>query len=118
MFKVDAANRFTVLYRFTGPPDGALPSYGGLIRDADGNFYGMTELGGDTSCDNGLGRGTVFKLDASNHETVLYRFTATGAEGNMGGLIRDVAGNLFGTTSAGGDPPCFCGALFKLDTGR
>ena len=120
VFKVDAAGRFTVLYPFTGPPDGALPTYGGLIRDANGNLYGMTELGGDTSCDNGLGCGTVFKLDASNHETVLYRFTADGAEGNtpVGGLIRDAAGNLFGTTSNGGDPACFsgCGTVFKLDT--
>jgi uncharacterized repeat protein (TIGR03803 family) len=120
VFKVDAANRFTVLYSFTGPPDGGLPSYGGLIRDADGTLYGMTELGGDTSCDNGLGCGTVFKLDASNHETVLYRFTADGAEGNtpVGGLIRDAAGNLFGATSKGGDPACFsgCGTMFKLDT--
>jgi uncharacterized repeat protein (TIGR03803 family) len=114
VFKVDAANKFTVLYSFTGPPDGALPSYGGLIRDADGNFYGMTELGGDTSCDNGLGCGTVFKLDASNHETVLYRFTATGAEGNtpVGGLIRDAAGNLYGTTYAGGAHRS--GTIFKI----
>jgi len=120
VFKVDAAGRFTVLYPFTGPPDGALPSNGGLIRDANGNLYGTTSLGGDTGCDNGLGCGTVFKLDASNHETVLYRFTATGAEGYdpVGGLIRDAAGNLFGTTSAGGDPTCYfgCGAVFKLDT--
>ena len=120
VFKVDAANKFTVLYKFTGAPDGQLPSYGGLIRDAAGNLYGMTELGGDTSCDNGLGCGTVFKLDASNHETVLYRFTADGTEGNTpaGGLIRDAAGNLFGTTTKGGDPTCFsgCGTVFKLDT--
>jgi len=120
VFKVDAAGRFTVLYSFTGPPDGDLPNSGGLIRDANGNFYGMTVFGGDTSCNDGLGCGTVFKLDASNHETVLYRFTATGAEGNIpvGGLIRDAAGNLFGTTSNGGDPACYsgCGAMFKLDT--
>ncbi len=120
VFKVDAAGRFTVLYSFTGPPDGELPNSGGLIRDADGNFYGMTEFGGDTSCFDGLGCGTVFKLDASNHETVLYRFTATGAKGNnpVGGLIRDAAGNLFGTTSNGGDAACYsgCGATFKLDT--
>jgi uncharacterized repeat protein (TIGR03803 family) len=120
VFKVDAAGRFTVLYSFTGPPDGDLPNSGGLIRDANGNFYGMTVFGGDTSCYDGLGCGTVFKLDASNHETVLFRFTATGAEGNnpVGGLIRDAAGNLFGTTSNGGDPACYsgCGAMFKLDT--
>jgi uncharacterized repeat protein (TIGR03803 family) len=118
VFKVDAAGRFTVLYSFTGAPDGEIPSYGGLIRDANGNLYGMTELGGDTSCTDGLGCGTVFKLDASNHETVLYRFTATGAEGNtpVGGLVRDAAGNLFGSTSAGGDPTCLCGTVFKLDT--
>jgi uncharacterized repeat protein (TIGR03803 family) len=120
VFKVNAAGKFNVLYRFTGPPDGALPNYGALIRDANGNLYGMTSLGGDTGCDEGLGCGTVFKLDASNRETILHRFTATGAEGYdpVGGLVRDAAGNLFGTTSAGADPACFsgCGTVFKLDT--
>jgi uncharacterized repeat protein (TIGR03803 family) len=29
-------------------------------------------------------------------------------------VVRDKAGNLFGTTIAGGDPKCGCGLIFKL----
>ena len=68
----------TVLYKFKGGTDGAYP-YSGLVRDANGNFYGTTEWGGNTGCD-GLGCGTLFKLDSTGKETVLYRFTG-GSDG-------------------------------------
>ena len=47
---------------------------------------------------------------------VIYNFTG-GAGGNApGGLIMDAAGNLYGTTSNGGNPVCDsgCGIVFKL----
>ncbi len=48
---------------------------------------------------------------------VIYNFTG-GAEGGRpeGGLIRDTAGNFYGTTSVGGSSNCpsGCGAVFKL----
>ena len=46
----------------------------------------------------------VFKLDRSGKETVLYSFKggADGAYPAMG-LLRDEAGNLYGTTHGGGD---------------
>ena len=48
-------------------------------------------------------KGTVFKLDTTGKETVLYSFTG-GADGaNRSAVIRDAAGNLYGTTAAGGD---------------
>jgi uncharacterized repeat protein (TIGR03803 family) len=28
--------------------------------------------------------------------------------------VRDSEGNLYGTTSTGGDPTCHCGTVFKL----
>jgi uncharacterized repeat protein (TIGR03803 family) len=60
----------------------------------------------------------VFKLDKSGQETVLYSFTgkADGA-GPEAGLLRDAAGNLYGTTSDGGDLSCGfsgCGTVFKV----
>ncbi len=48
--------------------------------------------------------GTVFKIDASGTETVLYSFAAnaTDALAPIAGLIIDGAGNLYGTTYYGG----------------
>jgi uncharacterized repeat protein (TIGR03803 family) len=57
----------------------------------------------------------VFKLDTTGTETVLYSFTG-GADGAypVAGLIRDSAGNLYGTTSDGGASRQ--GVVFKVDT--
>lgn len=90
--------------------DGGEP-YAGLIRDKAGNLYGTTTIGGANSS------GTVFKIDTSGNETVLYNFTG-GADGAspFGGLILDSAGNLYGTTSGGGNRACElgCGVVYKL----
>jgi len=115
VFKVTKTGE-TVLYTFTGPPgDGAIP-YAGLVQDAAGNLYGTTSAGGK------FNSGVVFKLDTAGNETVLYNFTG-GADGAFpyGGLLLSSAGNLFGTTSAGGITAgnCFpggCGVVFVLDT--
>jgi uncharacterized repeat protein (TIGR03803 family) len=56
----------------------------------------------------------VFKLSKAGKETVLYTFTAAGGGYPDGGLVRDVAGNLYGTTDAGCYVPC--GTVFELDT--
>jgi uncharacterized repeat protein (TIGR03803 family) len=96
VYKLDAAGNQTVLYSFTGGADGGSP-IGGVVRDSAGNLYGATETGG------AAGAGVVYKIDPTGHETVLYTFTG-GADGNgpEGGVIRDSAGNLYGTTSSGG----------------
>lgn len=125
VFKLDKTGKLTVLHVFTDGTDGAVPMWGALIRDAVGNLYGTTQWGGDLSCNNnGAGCGTVFKLDKAGKETVLYNFTS-GTDGGLpaGALVRDAAGNLYGTTSAGGDLRCNggggCGTVFKLDkTGK
>jgi uncharacterized repeat protein (TIGR03803 family) len=120
VFKLDPSGQETVLYAFSGGADGANPS-AGLIRDAAGNLYSTTQLGGNTSnaiC-GAAGCGVVFKLDPSGKETVLYTFTG-GADGldPYAGLVRDAAGNLYGTTGYGGNEGSFCyscGVVFKLD---
>ena len=106
-----------VLYRFKGGRDGAYP-HSGLVRDAEGNFYGSTDWGGNTACKN-YGCGTVFKLDSTGKESVLYRFTG-GSDGSEPGnvLALDTEGNLYGTAPTGGSDACRygCGTAFKLDT--
>ena len=59
VYELDAAGTLTLLHSFAGP-DGRYP-IGGLIRDAQGNFYGTTEQGGSGDC-NGSGCGTVWKV--------------------------------------------------------
>jgi uncharacterized repeat protein (TIGR03803 family) len=111
---------YRVLYSFKGRSDGSGPS-GGLIRDRAGNLYGTTQTGGTYN------KGVVFKLDPTGKETVLYSFTG-GTDGSepppcgpsgcsldpvAAGLIRDSAGNLYGTTPFGGTYAL--GVAFKLD---
>jgi len=95
----------TILYSFKGSGGDGLSPYAALIRDSSGNLYGTTEGGGNFGGVCGTnGCGTVFKVDATGHETVLYRFTG-GTDGQnplYGALVRDSAGNLYGTTSRGG----------------
>ncbi|HXM24231.1 MAG TPA: choice-of-anchor tandem repeat GloVer-containing protein [Terriglobales bacterium] len=118
VFKVDAAGKETVLHSFGGPPDGQNP-FAGLVRDAKGNLYGTTYLGGKGSC-NSTGCGTVFKIDPAGKETVLYRF-GNGADGGLplGNLLL-VGGVLYGTTASGGTGSCTnsvfvgCGTVFNL----
>src|SRR5690349_18259597 len=95
-----------VLYSFQGGSDGAFPR-GPLVSDPQGNLYGVTDTGGSTNCTEGCG--TVFELSPPSHaggpwtETVLYRFLGgTDGAAPQAGLIRDSAGNLYGTTQGGG----------------
>jgi uncharacterized repeat protein (TIGR03803 family) len=91
----------TVLYRFTGGADGANPGQGTLVFDAAGNFYGTTQTGG---ADN---LGVVYKLTRTNGgwtQSVIYSFTgAQDGSQPFSGVVFDNAGNLYGTTTAGGN---------------
>jgi uncharacterized repeat protein (TIGR03803 family) len=108
VFKVDPTGHETVLYSFTGGTDGGNP-YAGVKRDSAGNFYGTTRSGGVAP-----GLGVVFKVDTTGHETVLYGFTGADGAAPQGGVIRDSAGNLYGTTQGGG--AFGRGVVYRLDT--
>jgi uncharacterized repeat protein (TIGR03803 family) len=105
VFKVSPAGQQTVLYSFAGTPDGANP-YAGVIADSSGNLYGTTYAGGVSSA------GTVYQLSRSGQETVLHSFGGPGGGASpYAGVIRDSAGNLYGTTSLGG------GLIYELQAG-
>jgi uncharacterized repeat protein (TIGR03803 family) len=88
---------YTTLYSFLGNPDGQNPA-AGLVRDSKGNLYGTTFEGGTS---NG---GTVFKLTTAGNETILSDFPAGTQAGRPDtSLVLDNAGNLYGTTAAGGN---------------
>jgi uncharacterized repeat protein (TIGR03803 family) len=100
-----------VLYLFTGS-DGASPAGGDLLFDQNGSIYGTTQSGGS-------GFGTVYKLTSSMNgwaESVLYSFHGSGGDGTRpyGGVVFDQAGNLYGTTVAGGQSQNPSGTVYQL----
>jgi uncharacterized repeat protein (TIGR03803 family) len=116
------------IYKFRANEDGLGPR-DGVVLDPAGNVYGTTLYGGGrggTDCSAGtnlLSCGTVYELtpqtEGTYKETILHRFASSpdGAE-PFGGLILDSAGNLYGTTSRGGDATCGfgygCGIVFEI----
>jgi uncharacterized repeat protein (TIGR03803 family) len=113
IFKLAPDGSETLLYTFTGTPDGATPN--SLILDAKGNLYGTTQYGG------AFNSGTVFKLTPGGVETVLHSFAGYPTDGAVPqlGLLMDAQGNLYGVTIFGGTNNCFndgfgCGTVFKL----
>lgn len=95
-----AAGQMTekVLHPFCGNTSGVISN---LVRDVSGNFYGTTQFGG-----SGYGAsGTVFKVDPTAKQTLLYSFSGNPALVGDGaqpivGLVMDAAGNPYGTTAA------------------
>jgi uncharacterized repeat protein (TIGR03803 family) len=127
---VAGAQQYRVIWNFAGSVsgDGSAPQ-GGLALDSAGNLYGTTQYGG-AFCPLALGCGTVFRLspnsDGTWTETILYSFCANSIgiqclDGKYpeAGLTFDSAGNIYGTTTNGGDQTCAlnldgCGTVFEL----
>ena len=107
----NAASTERILFSFNGT-NGSGPN-SSVIFDKAGNLYGTTSGGG------AYGYGTVYKLshdsDGSWTETILHNFSgSTDGANPSGALIWDSAGNLYGTTTAGGRGP---GTVFELSPG-
>jgi uncharacterized repeat protein (TIGR03803 family) len=109
VFQLTPSGKETVLYRFTGTPDGENP-YASVAFDAQGNLYGTTAGGGAND------QGTVFELTPSGSETTLYSFCAqtncTDGAFPQAGVSLDAQGNLYGTTNLGGAKND--GTIFKV----
>ncbi len=93
-----------------------------VIIDSAGNLYGTTQLGGTSQNCQALGCGTVYELSPNGAggwtATTLHSFNG-GNDGQWpaAGLVRDSAGNLYGTTqNGGGGAGCTygCGVVFRL----
>ena len=120
---VHAQGPLTPLWIFGDALNDGGTIYSAPIFDSAGNIYGTASLGGTHAF------GMVFKLTPTTSglwkETVLYNFKGGLADGSTphATLFRDNAGNLYGTTFAGGltsskcgqlSPIYGCGIVFKL----
>lgn len=103
-----------VLYRFSGGTDGANP-VGPVVLGPDNALYGTTVYGGNPVCSQyGPGCGTVFKLEQTSAgwtETVIHEFTGPDGAYPYAGVAFDSAGNIYGTTTGGGNGK---GVIFEL----
>jgi len=112
---------FNLLYAFEYSYYSPFPGpHGKLVMDPAGTLYGLT------TSDGGKNTGNIFKLTPSGGGyvyTSLYTFCSqpdcSDGGGPLSGLARDADGNLYGTTSGGGDsgPACGnegCGVVFRF----
>ena len=89
VFKLNGNGTFTLLNSFGTYFDrarGGSP-YGALIQGTDGNYYGTTPAGGNSSNCPGGGCGTVFKITPSGALTTLYDFDTAHGSSPYGGLV-------------------------------
>jgi uncharacterized repeat protein (TIGR03803 family) len=118
VFKLDPSGVVTILHSFVGN-DGAFPD-GGLLRDTDGDLYGVTNAGG-------TGLGTVFRLDTSNRLKTIHSFVGNLNEAGDGATpasrLVTINGYLYGVTTDGGSStncPSVaggCGTIFRMTKG-
>ena len=107
------------LHEFAGPPDGDYPA--GIAIGPNGALYGTA--GGGVGND-GSGWGTVYEVQPPAaacktaicywNETILHAFTyiPDGADPQSDNVVFDQAGNMYGTTIAGGASNC--GVVWEL----
>lgn len=102
IFQITTTGNLTTLYQFCSQPgctDG-VTSYPGLLKAANGNFYGSTVAGGASFA------GDVFEITPEGTFSTIYSFCseANCADGEepYGGLVQAGNGNFYGTTTAGG----------------
>jgi uncharacterized repeat protein (TIGR03803 family) len=99
------ASTITTLATFNGA-NGANPLRA-LIADFSGNLFGTASAGGANS------DGSIFEIKHGTEAiTTLVSFNGFNGQYPVGALSLDAAGNLYGTTSEGGD--YFIGTGFKL----
>lgn len=124
VFKITAQGVLTTLYNFcqqSNCTDGFFPETS-LIQAVDGNLYGTTVYGGNSTVNSGYG--IAFKITTQGTFTILYKFcsVANCADGAMpSGFIQATDGNLYAAAAGGTGAVCYsssyaCGIIFKMTT--
>ncbi|HEY2475601.1 MAG TPA: choice-of-anchor tandem repeat GloVer-containing protein, partial [Candidatus Cybelea sp.] len=123
VFRISPDGAYHVIHHFLGyPHDGAYPEAGFIL--VKGKLYGTTFGGGVLERPDyrlgGFGPGTVYSIDTSGKESVIYTFAQYEADGSRPlAALTEYRGALYGTTVDGGVPnACYgssspCGTVFK-----
>lgn len=101
VFKMSPAGAITRMVAFGGA-NGGHP-YAEVTQGSDGNFYGTTDWGGNTSLGNGSGLGTVFRMTPGGALSTLVAFAGTNGGHPYAALVQGPDGNFYGTTYWGGN---------------
>ena len=118
VFSITAPGRERVLYSFGASSDDGQDPTSSLVV-LNNVLYGVTYSGGSSAygdCDEAYGCGTVFSVNRSGKEGIVYRFLGPFKDDGAypyGGLIA-LNGVLYGTTTLGGQPDF--GTAFAVTT--
>ena len=125
-FTTGAKFKFTTLYSFCaqsncsdGSQAGGASAQSPMIQGTDGNLYGTTPLGGNTTGgESSGGYGTIFQINSRGGFKTIYTFCTVSncPDGGYpyGGLIQDTNGNFYGTTAGAGTTGAGDGTVFSL----
>lgn len=125
-FEISPNGKLVVFYSFCpqfGCADGNAPV--SLMQASNGDFYGITDLGGSACVVGLLGCGTLFKITPAGEETALYDFCSQTycrtSQGQVADpvLVQGINGRLFGATVVGGRSNKVvcggtCGTIFEM----
>jgi len=114
VFAVKPSGTESVLFSFAGG-NGSHPRAGAVL-DANGDLWGTTAAGGAANL------GVAFRLTFNGNvwsESFLHSFSGPDGAHPYAALTLDAAGDVFGTTRAGGSPACAftaagCGVVFEF----
>jgi uncharacterized repeat protein (TIGR03803 family) len=104
VYKITGSTSET-LHTFAAPNGYDLEA--GLLKAADGNFYGTTRRGGAHD------GGTVFRMDADGTVTTIHDFQSPDGTDPIAALIQASDGFLYGTTTSGTEN--YFGTIFRID---
>jgi uncharacterized repeat protein (TIGR03803 family) len=110
-FELTLAGKLNTLHSFDYGTAGNLGSdtNSSVILGADGNFYGVAELGGKDCIE---GCGTLFRMTPAGVLTTLYEFTGANESWGPWGVRQDTDGTFYGTTANGG--PKSLGTVYSV----
>ncbi len=107
VFRITPGGVLTTLHSFSGNADDGYTPVGALVLGRDGNFYGATRSGPNST------PGAIFRLTPAGDLTTPYTFTASSYNG-LTGLTLGSDGNFYGTTGIGANNR---GSIFRYTPG-